>query len=139
MERLLLPYKRNLAQIGIRMDIRRIDASQYVNRLKARDYDMIVSGYPVTTSPGIELYNYFGSAAANDPGSSNFMALKNPAVDTLINGLIKADTQAQMLSYAHALDRVLQWNYYWIPQLLPAGHLDGLVEPLRLPQGAGQQ
>jgi len=121
MERLLLPYKRNLAQIGIRMDIRRIDASQYVNRLKARDYDMIVSGYPVTTSPGIELYNYFGSAAANDPGSSNFMALKNPAVDTLINGLIKADTQAQMLSYAHALDRVLQWNYYWIPNYYPPG------------------
>src|SRR5450830_1283255 len=120
-ERLLLPYKRNLAQIGIRMDIRRIDASQYVNRLKARDYDMIVSGYPVTTSPGIELYNYFGSAAANDPGSSNFMALKNPAVDTLINGLIKADTQAQMLSYAHALDRVLQWNYYWIPNYYPPG------------------
>jgi len=121
MERLLLPYKRNLAQIGIRMDIRRIDASQYVNRLKARDYDMIVSGYPVTTSPGIELYNYFGSAAANDPGSSNFMVLKNPAVDSLINGLVKADTQAKMLSYAHALDRVLQWNYYWIPNYYPPG------------------
>ncbi|MGY2224998.1 extracellular solute-binding protein [Pseudomonas gingeri] len=121
MERLLLPYKRNLAQIGIRMDIRRIDASQYVNRLKARDYDMIVSGYPVSTSPGIELYNFFGSSAANDPGSNNFMALQNPAVDSLITGLIKSDTQKQMLSYAHALDRVLQWNYYWIPNYYPPG------------------
>ncbi|KPA95523.1 extracellular solute-binding protein [Pseudomonas asplenii] len=121
MERLLLPYKRNLAQIGIRMDIRRIDPSQYVNRLKDRDYDMIVSGYPVTTSPGIELYNFFGSKAATDPGSNNFMALQNPAVDSLINGLVKADTQKRMLSYAHALDRVLQWNYYWIPNYYPPG------------------
>ncbi len=121
MERLLLPYKRNLAQIGIRMDIRRIDPSQYVNRLKNRDYDMIVSGYPVTTSPGIELYNFFGSSTATDPGSNNFMALQNPAVDSLINGLVKANTQKQMLSYAHALDRVLQWNYYWIPNYYPPG------------------
>ncbi|QTT88377.1 extracellular solute-binding protein [Pseudomonas chlororaphis] len=120
-ERLLLPYKRNLAQIGITLEIRRIDASQYVNRLMARDYDMIVTGYPVTTSPGLELYNYFGSAAANDPGSSNLMVLKNPAVDSLITGLVKATTQPQMLRYAHALDRVLQWNYYWIPNYYPPG------------------
>ncbi|AZE30537.1 ABC transporter, periplasmic substrate-binding protein yejA [Pseudomonas chlororaphis subsp. aureofaciens] len=120
-ERLLLPYKRNLAQIGITLEIRRIDASQYVNRLMARDYDMIVTGYPVTTSPGLELYNYFSSAAANDPGSSNLMVLKNPAVDSLISGLVKATSQPQMLSYAHALDRVLQWNYYWIPNYYPPG------------------
>ncbi|AVO59747.1 extracellular solute-binding protein [Pseudomonas chlororaphis] len=120
-ERLLLPYKRNLAQIGITLEIRRIDASQYVNRLMARDYDMIVTGYPVTTSPGLELYNYFGSAAANDPGSSNLMVLKNPAVDSLITDLVKATTQPQMLRYAHALDRVLQWNYYWIPNYYPPG------------------
>ncbi|WP_448632742.1 MULTISPECIES: extracellular solute-binding protein [Pseudomonas fluorescens group] len=121
MDRLLLPYKRNLAQIGIDMSIRRIDPSQYVNRLMSRDYDMIVTGYPVSTSPGIELYNYFGSAAANDPGANNYMALKNPAVDSLIDGLVKATTQGDMLRHAHALDRVLQWNYYWIPNYYPPG------------------
>ncbi|WP_241653231.1 extracellular solute-binding protein [Pseudomonas alkylphenolica] len=120
-ERLLLPWKRTLAQIGITLDIRRIDASQYVNRLMARDYDMIVTGYPVTPSPGLELYNYFGSAAANDPGSNNYMALQDPAVDRLIDGLVKASTQADMLRHAHALDRVLQWNYYWIPNYYPPG------------------
>ncbi|KAF0864344.1 extracellular solute-binding protein [Pseudomonas sp. LD120] len=120
-ERLLLPYKRNLAQIGISLNIRRIDASQYVNRLMARDYDMIVTGYPVTTSPGMELYNYFGSAAANDPGSNNYMVLKNPAVDTLLKGLVKANSQPEMQRYAHALDRVLQWNYYWIANYYPPG------------------
>lgn len=121
LERLLLPWKRNLAQIGITLDIRRIDAAQYVNRLMARDYDMIVTGYPVSPSPGLELYSYFGSAAATDPGSNNYMALQDPAVDTLIDGLVKAASPADMLRHAHALDRVLQWNYYWIPNYYPPG------------------
>lgn len=121
MERLLLPWKRNLAQIGVTLEIRNVDSAQYVNRLMARDYDMIVTGYPATLSPGAELYNYFGSAAANDPGSNNFMVLKDPAVDSLIDGLVRADSQADMLRHAHALDRVLQWNYYWIPNYYPPG------------------
>lgn len=121
LERLLLPWKRNLAQIGITLDIRRIDAAQYVNRLMARDYDMIVTGYPVSPSPGLELYSYFGSAAATDPGSNNYMALQDPAVDSLIDDLVKAASPADMLRHAHALDRVLQWNYYWIPNYYPPG------------------
>lgn len=121
MDRLLLPYKRTLVQIGIRLNILLIDSSQYVNRLMSRDYDMIVTGYPVSTSPGGELFNYFGSAAANDPGANNYMALQNPAVDRLLDGLVKATTQADMLRHAHALDRVLQWNYYWIPNYYPPG------------------
>ncbi|MBS7601118.1 extracellular solute-binding protein [Pseudomonas sp. RC2C2] len=120
-ERLLLPWKRNLAQIGITLEIRRIDASQYVNRLMARDYDLIVSGYPVSPSPGLELYNYFGSAAASDPGSNNYMVLQDPAVDRLLDGLVKAASKADMLRHAHALDRVLSWNYYWIPNYYPPG------------------
>lgn len=121
LERLLLPWKRNLAQIGITLNIRNVDSAQYVNRLMARDYDMIVTGYPVTLSPGTELYNYFGSAAAKDPGSNNLMVLRDPAVDTLLDGLVRAETQADMLHHAHALDRVLQWNYYWIPNYYPPG------------------
>ena len=121
MERLLLPYKRILAQIGIEFSIRRIDPSQYLNRLMARDYDMIVTGYPVSSSPGMELLNYFGSQGANDPGSSNYMALQDRAVDTLLKGLVSATTQPAMSAYAHALDRVLQWNYYWIGNYYPPG------------------
>lgn len=121
LERMLLPWKRNLAQIGVTLNIRNVDSAQYVNRLMARDYDMIVTGYPVTLSPGSELFNYFGSAAANDPGSNNLMVLKDPAVDTLLAGLIQADSQASMRRYAHALDRVMQWNYYWIPNYYPPG------------------
>ncbi|WP_028694024.1 extracellular solute-binding protein [Pseudomonas cremoricolorata] len=121
LERLLLPWKRNLAQIGVQMTIRNVDSAQYVNRLMARDYDMIVTGYPASLSPGAELYSYFGSAAARDPGSNNFMVLQDPAVDQLIDGLVAASSQAQMRRYAHALDRVLQWNYYWVPNYYPPG------------------
>lgn len=121
MERLLLPYKRTLAQIGIQFDIRRIDAAQYLNRVMARDYDMIVIGYSVSDSPGLELYNTFGSKVAHDAGSSNYMVLQDPAVDTLIDGLVKAGTQQDMVAYAHCLDRVLQWGFYWIPNYYPPG------------------
>lgn len=120
-ERILLPYKRNLAQIGVQLDIRRIDSAQYLNRVMARDYDMIVTGYTVSESPGLELYSNFGSKDARDPGSSNYMVLQDPAVDSLIMGLAKADTKQEMTDYAHALDRVLQWGYYWIPNYFPPG------------------
>ncbi|TDV67531.1 extracellular solute-binding protein [Pseudomonas sp. LP_7_YM] len=120
-EKILLPYKRNLAQIGIDFEIRRIDSAQYLNRVMARDYDMIVTGYGVSTSPGMELYNNFGSKVARDSGSSNYMVLRDPAVDSLINGLAKADTKPAMIDYAHALDRVLQWGFYWIPNYYPPG------------------
>lgn len=120
-ERLLLPWKRTLAQIGIELQIRRIDPSQYINRVMTRDYDMIVTGYPVAASPGLELYNYFGSKAALDTGASNYMVLQDPAVDHLIDGLTRATTHAAMVNYAHALDRVLQWGYYWIGNYYPPG------------------
>ncbi len=120
-EKILLPYKRNLAQIGIDFEIRRIDSAQYLNRVMARDYDMIVTGYGVSTSPGMELYNNFGSKVATDSGSSNYMVLRDPAVDTLIEGLAKADSKPAMVDYAHALDRVLQWGFYWIPNYYPPG------------------
>lgn len=121
LERLLLPYKRTLAQIGIHFDIRRIDAAQYLNRVMARDYDMIVTGYSVSSLPGSELYNNFGSKVARDAGSNNYMVLQDPAVDSLIGGLVKADNKNDMVNYAHCLDRVLQWGYYWIPNYYPPG------------------
>ncbi|MEE1886633.1 extracellular solute-binding protein [Pseudomonas carassii] len=120
-ERLLLPFKRNLAQIGIGFEIRQVDTAQYANRVRERDYDMIVTGFAVSPAPGAELYNQYGSASASDPGSNNFMALRNPVVDALIDGLVHADNRTDMLSHARALDRVLQWGYYWIPNYYPPG------------------
>ncbi|HEY0288880.1 MAG TPA: extracellular solute-binding protein [Pseudomonas sp.] len=124
-DRLILPYKRVLAQIGITLDFRRVDSAQYINRLNARDYDMIVvslpkNGNPIV-SPGRELYSLYGSQSATQIGSSNAMVLRNPAVDRLIDGLVAANARDEMVHYARALDRVLLWGFYMIPNYYSQG------------------
>ena len=114
-ERVLLPYKRNLAGLGIELEIRRVDVSQYVNRLRSRDYDMIVSGFGQSSSPGNEQREYWHSASADNPGSRNFIGLKNPAIDTLVDKLIAADSREELITRTRALDRVLLWGHYVIP------------------------
>lgn len=114
-ERILLPYKRNLADLGIELNIRRVDVSEYINRLRSRDFDMIVGGFPQSNSPGNEQREFWQSASADKPGSRNFMGLKDPAVDTLVDGLINADSRQSLIEHTRALDRVLQWGYYVVP------------------------
>ncbi|WP_426141781.1 extracellular solute-binding protein [Pseudomonas sp. DWP3-1-2] len=114
-ERILLPYKRNLSDIGINLEIRRVDVSQYINRLRSRDYDMIVSSFPQSSSPGNEQREYFDSSSADNPGSRNFMGLKDPAIDSLVTGLINADSRDSLLVHTKALDRALLWGFYVVP------------------------
>lgn len=114
-ERVLLPYKRNLAGLGIDLEIRRVDVSQYVNRLRSRDYDMIVSGFGQSSSPGNEQREYWHSASADNPGSRNFIGLKDPAIDTLVEKLIAADSRDELITRTRALDRVLLSGHYVIP------------------------
>jgi microcin C transport system substrate-binding protein len=102
------------------MNIRRIDSSQYVNRLMSRDYDMIVTGYPVTTSPGANC-STTSARRRPRPRLQQLHGAEESGRRYLIKGLVRANTQADMLRYAHALDRVLQWNYYWIPNYYPPG------------------
>lgn len=114
-ERVLLPFKRNLADLGIGFEIRRVDVSQYINRLRSRDFDMIVGGFSQSNSPGNEQREYWSSAAADNPGSRNFIGLRDPAIDQLVEGLINADSRQSLIEHCRALDRVLQWGYYVIP------------------------
>ncbi|MAB99797.1 MAG: hypothetical protein CMK71_17290 [Pseudomonadaceae bacterium] len=114
-ERVLLPFKRNLADLGIELVIRRVDVSQYINRLRSRDFDMIVGGFGQSNSPGNEQREYWHSSSADNPGSRNFIGLKDPAIDTLVEGLIKADSRENLINYTRALDRVLLWGHYVIP------------------------
>lgn len=114
-ERVLLPYKRNLAGLGIDLEIRRVDVSQYINRLRSRDYDMIVSGFGQSSSPGNEQREYWHSASADNPGSRNFIGLKDPAIDALVENLIAADSREELITSTRALDRVLLWGHYVIP------------------------
>ncbi|HDZ57514.1 MAG TPA: ABC transporter substrate-binding protein [Pseudomonas xinjiangensis] len=114
-ERVLLPFKRNLASLGINMDLRRIDVSQYINRLRSRDFDMVVSGFGQSNSPGNEQREYWHSSSADNPGSRNIMGLMDPAVDTLVDGLIQAETRESLITHTRALDRVLRAGHYLVP------------------------
>ncbi|WAJ39755.1 ABC transporter substrate-binding protein [Pseudomonas sp. GOM7] len=114
-ERVLLPFKRNLADLGIDMVIRRVDVSQYINRLRSRDFDMIVGGFAQSNSPGNEQREYWHSSSADNPGSRNFIGLKDPAIDKLVEELINADSRQDLINHTRALDRVLLWGHYVIP------------------------
>jgi microcin C transport system substrate-binding protein len=114
-ERVLLPFKRNLADLGIQLEIRRVDVSQYITRLRSRDYDLIVGGFGQSNSPGNEQREYWHSSSANKPGSRNYIGLEDPAIDSLVEGLISADTRKSLITHTRALDRALLWGYYVIP------------------------
>lgn len=114
-ERILLPFKRNLADLGIELAIRRVDVSQYVNRVRSRDFDMMVGSFPQSSSPGNEQREFWQSSSADKPGSRNYIGLKDPAIDELVEQLINADSRNSLVAHAKALDRVLQFGYYVIP------------------------
>jgi microcin C transport system substrate-binding protein len=114
-ERVLLPFKRNLSDLGIDLEIRRVDVSQYINRVRSRDFDMVVGGFPQSSSPGNEQREFWKSESADKPGSRNYIGLKDPAIDQLVEALINADSRSSLVAHARALDRVLQWGYYVIP------------------------
>ena len=114
-ERVLLPFKRNLADLGMELVIRRVDVSQYINRLRSRDFDMIVGGFGQSNSPGNEQREYWHSSSADKPGSRNFIGLKDPAIDQLVEGLINANSRQSLIDHTRALDRVLLWGHYVIP------------------------
>ncbi len=115
-ERVVLPYKRNLERLGIRVSLRTVDPSQYRNRLKDFEFDIIVSSWQQSLSPGNEQRNYWGSVSADRKGSRNLAGIKNPAIDKLIELIIFAKTREQLVAATRALDRVLIWNHYLVPQ-----------------------
>lgn len=114
-ERVLLPFKRNLASLGINLELRRVDVSQYINRLRSRDFDMVVTGFGQSNSPGNEQREYWHSSSADNPGSRNLMGLKDPAVDALVEGLVQADSRASLITHTHALDRALRSLHLLVP------------------------
>jgi len=115
-ERVIAPFQRNLERLGIHSRIRNVDSAQYQNRLRDFDYDMIVGGGPTVISPGNEQRELWSSLAADRPGSRNAARVKSPVVDALVDKVIAAPDQAALIAATRALDRVLLWNYYMLPQ-----------------------
>ena len=115
-ERIMLFYKPSLERLGIQVSVRRVDDTQYENRLRNWDFDIITITWGQSLSPGNEQRGYWSSQAADTVGSRNFVGIKNPAVDALIDRLIFATSRADLIAATKALDRVLLWNHYVVPQ-----------------------
>lgn len=114
-ERVMEPYVQNLAKLGIKATYRTIDPALYVRRLNTFDFDMAVHVFGQSQSPGNEQRDYWHSTAADREGSRNLIGLKNPVVDHLVERLIYATTQEELTAAARALDRVLWYGYYVVP------------------------
>jgi microcin C transport system substrate-binding protein len=115
-ERIALFYKPSLERIGVTASVRVVDPTQYENRLRNFDFDMIIQVWPESLSPGNEQREFWGSQAADQMGSQNVVGIKNPAVDELVNQVIFAKDRAGLVAATKALDRVLLWNFYVVPQ-----------------------
>ena len=115
LERVLLPFKRNLEELGITMNIRRADMSQYINRIRSRDFDMTSSIWPQSNSPGNEQREFWHSSSKDNSGSRNYIGLADPAIDQLVEGLINADSRESLINHTRALDRALLWGHYVVP------------------------
>ncbi|WP_121021750.1 extracellular solute-binding protein [Helicobacter vulpis] len=115
-ERLALAYARDLKILGIEMRVQRVDLSQYANRVKKFDYDMIAGVIGESLFPGNEQRYFWGSKSANQAGSRNYSGISNPVIDQLIKGVISAPNRESQIAYVRALDRVLLWGFYVVPQ-----------------------
>jgi microcin C transport system substrate-binding protein len=110
-------YANTLRKIGITVRMRIVDTSQYTNRLNDYDFDVIMAPLAQSESPGNEQREFWSSKAADTLGSRNYSGIKNPVVDKLVERIIFATDRDDLLAATHALDRVLLWNYYVVPQL----------------------
>ena len=115
-ERVILPFIGHLKRLGIEVNLRLVDVAQYVNRIRSFDFDMIVASFPQSTNPGNEQRNFWHSSTADQPGSRNMPGIKNKVVDALIERLIQAEDKQSLIHAVKALDRVLLWQHYVIPQ-----------------------
>lgn len=121
-ERILAPYAHNLRKLGIQLNYRTVDVSLYVQRQRTFDFDMMVASFPQSQSPGNEQYNMWHSSTADQEGSNNLAGIKDPVVDALVDNLVYAPDRAALITAAHALDRVLLYGEYVVPNWYIATH-----------------
>ena len=114
-ERVVLPFAQNLKRLGVEMKVRTVDSAQYQKRMDDFDYDMAIVGFGQSLSPGNEQRDYWGSKAADEPGSRNLLGVRDPVVDALVDLVIAASDRADLIAKTRALDRVLLNSHYVIP------------------------
>ena len=114
-ERTVLPYVASLKKIGIEARLRSVDASQYINRIRSFDYDMMYGVWAQSMNPGNEQVDFWGSESVDRQGSRNYAGISDPAVDSLIRKIIFTDDREEQVAAIKALDRVLLANHYVVP------------------------
>lgn len=120
--RIINPFIRNLERLGVDARVRVIDAASWQNRMQEFDFDIIIRRLGQSAYPGVQLRGWWGSRSADITGGQNIAGVKNPAVDALVENVVKAETKEKMITAARALDRVLMWGHYTIPQWYKASH-----------------
>lgn len=115
LERVALPYVQNLKKLGLEAQVRTVDKSQYQHLTDEFDFDMIMMIYPGGDVPGNELRGYWSCAAAKAKGSNNVSGICDPAVDALVEKIVTAQDRDTLRDAGRALDRVLLWNWYMVP------------------------
>ena len=139
-ERFYLFYKPALERLGVTVQVRTVDEAQYINRLRSWDYDVITAVWGQSLSPGNEQRGFWGSQSADQSGSRNYIGVKDPAIDALIDRVIFAKDRAELVAATKALDRVLLWNQFVVPQWTygkqRTARWDRFGRPEKLPQYA---
>ena len=115
LQRTLMPYVRNLKRLGIQVSLRQVDVPQYLERMRRFDFDLTTSVMPQSLNPGNEQAQFWSSAAANQPNNYNYAGIQNPAIDHVIQGVIRAETRPELINQTKVLDRLLRAGYYQIP------------------------
>jgi len=136
-ERILAPFARNLKKLGINVEYRVVDVALYQQRQETFNFDMTVTVFEQSQSPGNELMNTWYSSSADREGSQNLMGLRNPVVDALIEKIIYAKDRDALVTATHALDRVMLNGYYLVPNWFigyhRAAYWDKFGKPENLP------
>ena len=114
-QRIVEPYKNNLKKIGVGLDIKVVQIAKYEEILRNFNFDMIVANYPQSRSPGNEQRSMWSTEASSTPGSRNYMGIKNPAVDDLINNIVEAKSRKKLINSIQAMDRILTHQFYIVP------------------------
>ncbi len=139
-EKVALRYQASLKKIGIDLQLRTVDSAQYTNRLRSRDFDLIYTYWVQSLSPGNEQRTFWGSVSADNQVSRNYIGIKEPATDELIDIIINAKDREELTAATKALDRYLSWQQYVIPGWTSAvtfsARWDRFSHPEQLPEYA---
>tara|TARA_B100000427_G_scaffold227989_1_gene191382 strand:- start:66 stop:1820 length:1755 start_codon:yes stop_codon:yes gene_type:complete len=134
MEKLLLIWKDKLKKIGVNLNIRIIDSSQFQNRIQTFDFDAIIFQYYMSLSPGNEQSIYWGSWAADQIGSRNYAGIKHKAIDDIIQKITNAKNRKNLIEYTRILDRILRSGKWFIPLFHDPLHRIAYQENIRIPK-----